>query len=269
MEKKQKEKKVNVVAKVKAKVKKPPLKLDSKIPSPIPDEYVVDVEGDLDSVEDLDFFENLEAIASGYKVKESRKGKGALYKWGEVFENEKFEPLPRILLENLDVFQFKGSELAVLIQIFMWWTDRNRWPTCHYDAIANRTGLSNRMIMDTLKRLEEKQIRVPTIKYENVNKKPTLVYKEEKWAEEGLIKRLRYIDLPQNMKTRSNNGARFFDLSNLLNICEHLLNQKKQAQRSEELFNKIRQTKTADELITEITSSRDFKEYSRFLRKHQ
>ena len=220
----------------------------------------------------LSFIEELELHANEVETstkKDNRKAKGALYKWGEDFDEEKFEPLPRIFLENLDVFQFKGSELAVLIQIFMWWTNRTKWPTCHYDAIANRTGLSNRMIMDTLKRLEEKQLRVPAISYENVKNKPSIVYKEVKWADIGLIKRLKYTELPPEMKTRSNNGARFFDMSNLINICIHLLNQKKLAQSSEEAINKVRQTKNSTELIEHITSSKDFKEYSRFLRKHQ
>jgi hypothetical protein len=221
---------------------------------------------------ELNFVESLELHANEVATspsRESRKGKGALFKWGEDFDDEKFEPLPRIFLENLDVFQFKGSELAVLIQIFMWWTDRTKWPTCHYDAVANRTGLSNRMIMGTLKRLEEKQIRVPTIDYENIKNKPSIVYKEVKWAEVGLIKRLKYVELPLEMKTRSNNGARFFDLSNLINICIHLLNQKKLAQDSEKAISKVRQTKSSTEIIEQITSSIGFKDYSRFLRKHQ
>jgi hypothetical protein len=218
---------------------------------------------------ELDFFESIEVLSSDTGGKQSTKVKKALYKWGEAFDDEKFEPLPRIFLENLDVFQFKGSELAVLIQIFMWWTDRARWPTCHYDSIASRTGLSNRMIMDTLKRLEEKQIKVPAIEYVVVKNKPCIVYKEVKWAKEGLIKRLKYRELPPEMRTRSNKGARFFDLSNLLDVCIYLINQKNVAQKGEEAINRIRQTKSSEELVHDITSSKDFQEYSRFLRKHQ
>jgi|SaaInl5LU_22_DNA_1037371.scaffolds.fasta_scaffold02186_5 hypothetical protein len=217
----------------------------------------------------LDFFESLEKELEIKSDKPSRRSKSALHKWGEQFDDEKFEPLPRILLENLDVFQFKGSELAVLIQILMWWTDRTKWPTCHYETISSRTGLSTRMIMDTLKRLEEKQIKVPSISYEIVKGRPSIIYKEVKWSTPGVINRLKYSELPPSMKTRSNNGARFFDLSNLIDICEHLLNQKNMAKRGEESINMVRQKKSSDELIEEITSSKDFQSYSRFLRKHQ
>ncbi|MEH6626614.1 MAG: hypothetical protein V7739_09220 [Motiliproteus sp.] len=218
---------------------------------------------------ELDFFESIGMLADEAGSKQPRKVKNALYKWGEDFDDEKFEPLPRIFLENLDVFQFTGSELAVLIQIFMWWTNRGKWPTCFYDAIASRTGLSTRMIMDTLKRLEEKQVRVPAIEYLVVKNRPSIVYKEVKWAKIGLIKRLKYSELPPEMKTKSNKGARFFDLSNLLDICSHLINQKNVAQKGEEAISRIRQTKSSEELVYDITSSKDFKEYSRFLRKHQ
>jgi hypothetical protein len=226
--------------------------------------------------EELDFFESIEMLSAEAESKQSKAGskqskagRNALYKWGADFDEEKFEPLPRIFLENLDVFQFRGSELAVLIQILMWWTNRDKWPTCFYDAIASRTGLSTRMIMDTLKKLEEKQVIVPTIEYEVVRNKPHIVYKEVKWKKRGLIKRLKYNELPSEMKTRSNNGARFFDLSSFLDICSHLIKQKNAARKGEEAISKIRQIKSSQELVHDITSSKDFKEYIRFLRKHQ
>lgn len=102
-----------------------------------------------------------------------------------------------------------------------------------------------------------------------VKGKPSILYKETKWATKGIIQRLKYQELPPEMRTRSNNGARFFDLSNLIDICEYLLNQKHMAKKGEETINMVRQTKSSEELIKEITSSKDFQSYSRFLRKHQ
>jgi len=215
------------------------------------------------------FFVSLNKLAKDTASEGSKRSRGALHKWGAQFEKEKFEPLPRIFLENLDVFQFRGSELQVLIQILMWWTDRSRWPTCHYETIASRTGLTPRMIMDTLKRLEEKQVVVPTFEYTVVKNRPAMFFKPVKWSKKGLLKRLKFTELPADMRSRSNNGARFFDLTNLIEICTHLLNQKQQAQRGAESINMVRQLKSSEEVIEEITSTKDFKEYARFLRKHQ
>lgn len=237
--------------------KKKPLKLN---------EVDISEGGNPEQIED--FFVRLEKIAENNK-EGTNKTKSALHKWGPALEKEKFEPLPRIFLENFDVFQFRGSELQVLIQILMWWTDRSRWPTCHYETIASRTGLSTRMVMDTLKKLEEKAIVVPSFEYVIVKDRPAMVYKPVKWSTKGLLKRVKYRELPDEMRTRSNNGARFFDLTNLIEICTHLLNQKQQAQKGAEKINMVRHLKNSEEVIEGITSSNDFKEYARFLRKHQ
>jgi len=224
---------------------------------------------DANSSDDSDFLQVLQKLSSQGPNEGSKKTKSALHKWGAKFEKEKFEPLPRIFLENLDVFQFKGSELQVLIQILMWWTDHSRWPTCHYETIASRTGLTPRMIMDTLKRLEEKRIVVPNFEYGVIKNRPAMFYKPVKWSTPGLLKRLKFSELPKEMQTRSNSGARFFDLTNLIDICIHLINQKDLAQKGAERINLVRQIKSSEEIIDELTSSKDFKEYTRFLRKHQ
>lgn len=225
--------------------------------------------GEVETEQEESFFVSLEKLAKESNSEGTKRTKSALHKWGVAFEKEKFEPLPRIFLENLDVFQFRGSELQVLIQILMWWTDRSRWPTCHYETIASRTGISTRIIMDTLKRLEEKEVVVPSFEYIVVKKRPAMFYKPVKWSRKGLLKRVKYSELPADMRARSNNGARFFDLTNLIDICTHLLNQKQQAQKGAESINMVRQLKSSEELIEDITSSKDFKEYARFLRKHQ
>lgn len=229
----------------------------------------VDLPGEVETEQEESFFVSLEKLAKESNSEGTKRTKSALHKWGVAFEKEKFEPLPRIFLENLDVFQFRGSELQVLIQILMWWTDRSRWPTCHYETIASRTGISTRIIMDTLKRLEEKEVVVPSFEYIVVKKRPAMFYKPVKWSRKGLLKRVKYSELPADMRARSNNGARFFDLTNLIDICTHLLNQKQQAQKGAESINMVRQLKSSEELIEDITSSKDFKEYARFLRKHQ
>lgn len=114
----------------------------------------VDLPGEVETEQEESFFVSLEKLAKESNSEGTKRTKSALHKWGVAFEKEKFEPLPRIFLENLDVFQFRGSELQVLIQILMWWTDRSRWPTCHYETIASRTGISTRIIMDlALKKL--------------------------------------------------------------------------------------------------------------------
>jgi len=234
----------------------------------ISDNEVQSSNDELSNQED-DFFASLKKLGTESSTESTKRTKSALHKWGTQFEKEKFEPLPRIFLENLDVFQFKGSELQVLIQILMWWTDRSRWPTCHYETIASRTGLSTRIIMDTLKRLEEKSIVVPKFEYVVVKNRPAMYYKPVKWSKKGLLKRLKFNELPADMRTRSNNGARFFDLTNLIEICTHLLQQKEQAQKGAESINMVRQLKTSEEVIDALTSSKGFKEYARFLRKHQ
>lgn len=229
----------------------------------------VDLPDEVETEQEESFFVSLEKLAKESNSEGTKRTKSALHKWGVAFEKEKFEPLPRIFLENLDVFQFRGSELQVLIQILMWWTDRSRWPTCHYETIASRTGISTRIIMDTLKRLEEKEVVVPSFEYIVVKKRPAMFYKPVKWSPKGLLKRVKYSELPADMRTRSNNGARFFDLTNLIDICTHLLNQKNQAQKGAESINMVRQLKSSEEVIDEITSSKGYKEYARFLRKHQ
>jgi hypothetical protein len=189
--------------------------------------------------------------------------------WGTDFDGQKFEPLPRILLENMDVFQFRGSELAILIQILMWWSDESRWPTCYYDSISSRTGLTNRMVMDNLKRLENKVIKVPKIQFQDIKGKGMISYTHEIWKGKGLIKRLKYSELPEGMKGRGTTGARYFDLSNLLNICIYLMKQHDFAKEAQEQINKARQTKSGEELISDLTKSQDYKEFTRYLRKHQ
>lgn len=201
--------------------------------------------------------------------KETSVKKKALHKWGADFAEQRFEPLPRVLLENMDVFQFRGSELAILIQILMWWSDETRWPTCYYDSIASRTGLSNRIVMDNLKRLEEKIIKVPKIEFSVVKGKGVMSYAQVRWKETGILKRLKYSELPEGMKGRNTTGARYFDLSNLISICEYLIKQQDIAKEAAEQINKARQTKSAEDLVNELMASNDYKDFTRFLRKHQ
>lgn len=227
------------------------------------DLILASAEGDASSQKN-DFLSTLKA-----SQKKNEK-KTALHKWGAEFDNQKFEPLPRVLLENMDVFQFRGSELAILIQILMWWSEGSRWPTCYYDSIASRTGLSNRIVMDNLKKLEEKVIKVPKIEF-GVDKKKRgyVTYNQVPWKSKGLLKRLKYSELPEGMLGRGTKGARYFDLSNLIDICKYLMKQHELAKEATEQINKARQTKSAEELIEDIISSKDYQEVTKYLRKYQ